>query len=99
MPILIEMPSHYMNNIWIKKKTYCWNTDIFNKNWDDIFTYIQDRFNISLNRIKINNNCKIYVFDKTYEYPKLNTIINNFRYKENNKYINTILFSIDIRTH
>ena len=96
MPILIEIPGHYINNKWVDRKTYMWNRLISDLSWYNIFEYISNRFNIPINYIKIVNNCKLYKYNDIENYPIFQSIINNFRYidTKNNIYTDTMLLNV-----
>jgi hypothetical protein len=98
MPILIEIPGYFMANKWVNKKTYIWNSLILDLSWYDIFEYINNRFNIPIDAIKIMNNCKLYRYDNIENYPIFQSIINNFRYIDIKQkiYTDTMLINVYI---
>lgn len=98
MSILIEIPGHFIDTKSINKKTYIWKSCIFDLKWYDIFQYINSRFKIPIDAIRIQNNCKLYKYKNIENYSIFQSIINNFRYIDikKNIYTNTILLNIHI---
>ncbi len=98
MSILIEIPGHFIDKSWCNNKTCIWKTHIFDIGWYDIFEYINDRFDVPIDSIRINNSCKLYRYNNIDNYPLFQSIMNEFRYIDlsNNKYTNTLVISTNI---
>ena len=83
------------------KNVYVWNNNIHNIDWKDIFHYISKQINIPSKNLQIRNNTRIYKYNNIDEYPIFQSIINNFRYKNNStgQYIDTLHISLYINVY